>query len=87
MSASSRRRLRAQGLGGSYDLLRWTRIGDINLMWGRLSSRPVPRTFQSGVPTGDWKVARTGGQECPPYTKRFMVSLHDLEIAHGDHEP
>ncbi|MCW5551143.1 MAG: hypothetical protein KIS67_03145 [Verrucomicrobiae bacterium] len=53
-------------------------IGTINLMWGRLFSLPVPRTFQSGVPRGDWKVARTGGQECPPYIERFMESF-DLQ--------
>ena len=32
----------------------------MNRMWGRLSSLPVHRTFQSGGPkTGDSKVART----------------------------
>jgi len=36
-------------------------------LWGRLSSLPVHRAFQPGVPNGAWKGAGTGRLESLPH--------------------
>jgi hypothetical protein len=55
---------------------------------GRLSSLPVHGTFLSLVgASGDWKVARTGRQECLPHKSEVYEDPHDSDAVHWDHEP